>query len=69
MVQIFFNDKILVFKDASVYKYKIRFCNGEQVHNDENNYNYIKEMIIKAVNQYKQNFLELKEQKLHQDFD
>lgn len=64
-----YNDKILVFKDAGVYKYKIRFCNGEQVHNDENNYNYIKETIIKAVNQYKEKFLELKEHKLHQDFD
>lgn len=65
----YYNDKILVFKDAGAYEYKIRFCNGVTVYNDENNYNYIKETIIKAINQYKEKFLELKEQKLQKDFE
>lgn len=63
-----YKDNIIVFRDVEVVGNKIQFCNHKAVWNDEYNYNYLKETIIKAINQYKQKFLEIKEQKLQQDF-
>ena len=64
-----YKDNILVFRDVEVVGHKIQFCNHKAVWNDEYNYNYLKETIIKAINQYKQKFLEIKEQKLQKDFE
>lgn len=63
-----YKDNIIVFRDVEVIGDKIQFCNHKAVWNDEYNYNYLKETIIKAINQYKQKFLEIKEKKLQSDF-
>lgn len=64
-----YKDNIIVFRDVEIVGNKIQFCNHEAVWNDEYNYNYLKETIIKAINRYKQKFLEIKEQKLQKDFE
>lgn len=63
-----YKDNIIVFSDVEVVGNKIQFCNHKAVWNDEYNYNFLKETIIKTINLYKQKFLEIKEQKLQQDF-
>lgn len=63
-----YKDKIL-FRDVEVVGNKIQFCNHEAVWNDDYNYNYLKETIIKAINQYKHKFIEIKEQKIQKDFE
>ena len=64
-----YKDNIFVFRDVEVVGNKIQFCSQEVVWNDEYNYNYLKETIIKAINLYKQKLLEIKEQKLQKDFE
>lgn len=67
--QNIYKNNIIIFRDVEVVGNKIQFCNHEGVWNDEYNYNYLKETIIKAINRYKQKFLEIKEQKLQKDFE